>query len=94
MKHTPTPWRVAERWHVITDDNGQWLADTVTVQRLNEEEAANAAFIVRAVNSHNALVDALRDALGLILENGIDECDQYEKGRDLLVAIASNGEKS
>jgi hypothetical protein len=72
MKHTPTPWRTAEGavsilvdlpdhapqvTQKITDVNGTLSA---------KERIANAAFIVRAVNAHDDLVAALRDAIELI----------------------------
>ncbi len=75
-KHTPTPWSckymfqgshtpkradikgppghrevAAVYWHVVDSDH--------------ETALANAAFIVRAVNSHAALVEALEDVLSL-----------------------------
>ena len=80
MKRTPSPWHVGERWHVITDDEGKWLADTVTVNRLNGEEAENAKFIVRACNSHDQLVAALRDAKILLELNGVDLKDAADYG--------------
>jgi hypothetical protein len=44
------------RWLSLSDIEGAWDED--------KEAAANAAFIVRAVNSHNALVKALSIFLG------------------------------
>lgn len=49
--------------------------------------------ITRACNSHAQLVAALRDALALMLDNGLDECDQYEKGKELLATVSGLGEK-
>jgi hypothetical protein len=59
-KHTPTPWVVNAAGNVICSADGKWLADTRTVQREDEEDKENAALIVRAVNSHEQLVAALR----------------------------------
>lgn len=62
--HTPTPW------NLDSDDIGMWinaecnpipLAKMCTKNNAHSHEA-NAAFIVRAVNSHDALVGALEDA--------------------------------
>jgi hypothetical protein len=41
---------------------------------------ANAAFIVRAVNSHEQLVAALKDARELLALNGIDFRDEADYG--------------
>ena len=62
--HTPTPWKYEA-------PQGAFGHEVVGASRLvcqmshhperQDEAVANAAFIVRAVNSHDALVDALRD---------------------------------
>lgn len=64
-EHTPTPWRAIE------PDNSNYLLEIVgTNVRGNEElvcrppgrkRNANAAFIVKACNSHDALVKALEE---------------------------------
>ena len=69
MKHTPTPWvHTLERGdprNVIrttidaTEGEGSLVATGVW-------EAHDAAFIVQACNSHTALVEALRDAAGMV----------------------------
>lgn len=54
--HTPTPWKVNGRW-IETDREegiakvGEWVSPL---------SLANATFIVRAVNSHEELLEALR----------------------------------
>jgi hypothetical protein len=66
--HTPIPWRVEKAV------NGNWIeaghaSAPVSIARTfyndvgSVTEDANAAFIVKAVNSHDALVTALRDIL-------------------------------
>jgi coenzyme F420-reducing hydrogenase delta subunit len=62
--HTPTPWRVKSR-----TTQGQFVTDTLIVNdkehviaKLHCEAQANSAFIVQAVNSHDALVAALKVA--------------------------------
>ena len=52
-QHTPTPWNVVTHNGVSLIDGD---ADRIGV---NVEAPANAAFIVRACNSHDALVKAL-----------------------------------
>lgn len=62
--HTPTPWRVGKTSPLFV-----WGADDSKVAETVPEEnygkarshaAANAAFIVRACNSHDALIAALQ----------------------------------
>jgi len=58
-EHTPTPWRVKPDTTFIEQfENRRWgliVADC----RMTDEGAANAAFIVKAVNNHEALVKEL-----------------------------------
>jgi hypothetical protein len=51
--HTPTPWSIEDDYHVMGSDGDQV---THTTQ-------ANAALIVRAVNSYEAMRQALEGAL-------------------------------
>ena len=69
MEHTPTPWKIS----TIT-------ADEVSSEKgvvcecfgvTQEEEFANAAFIVRACNAHDELVEACKISLARLL--AIDE---------------------
>jgi len=63
--HTPTPWRI---WRSMLPTEprkivGQSDDGICTIDEYNTNDDANAALIVRAVNSHKALLDALRDCL-------------------------------
>ena len=59
MKATPTPWETSvneqEQWDVCAEDAGDMIADLANC----DNGEANATFIVRAVNNHAALVEAL-----------------------------------
>lgn len=57
--HTPTPWALNEpiKTEIVS---GYGSTDIGVAQNLRE---ADAAFIVRAVNSHEELVKALKDVL-------------------------------
>jgi hypothetical protein len=62
-EHTKTPWNRLTL-HVYGKD-GKSVAQTNTAQRDISANEANAAFIVRAANSHEALVavlEAVQDA--------------------------------
>jgi len=71
--HTPTPWRTVvlkDKRHRMTVimaggsfDKAVQVGCCYANHVSHEEAAANAAFIVRAVNSHDALVEALGPTL-------------------------------
>ncbi len=72
-KHTPGPWQIApncednERLEIVNEyevlPNGvqraHWIADC-DLQEGVEENRANAEFIVRACNSHDALMESFQ----------------------------------
>ena len=70
MKHTPTPWEVA-----YLDKNGQRVIRAEHIEiatcwhhcvgSIEKEMEANAKLIVRCVNSHDELIDALETILDL-----------------------------
>lgn len=69
MKHTPTPWKIVARSadpldvskRMIEDSQGRFIVKTGTTVHISlEQQAANAAFIVRAVNCHYELVNSLK----------------------------------
>lgn len=68
-KHTPTPW-IAEGQQIVSEENGYRVAIVSSPhprargkERMEDLEycQGNTAFIVRAVNSHEQLVAALRE---------------------------------
>jgi len=62
--HTPTPWSAEQnggRGSWIKGATGEWAA--LSCGDTDASAEANAALIVRAVNSYAALVEATRDAL-------------------------------
>jgi hypothetical protein len=94
-QHTPTPWKLNDVHH----DGGRWITTdgkcSVRVihgefmvkkrREITEQERdANAALIVRAVNSHQALVGALENAA-----NWIKSCDDDYDLNDTWLATQS-----
>ena len=92
MSHTPTPWAVSPSQRSRIEDptrdgfKGKYrIADAYQSEQLancprGDEAADNAAFIVKAVNSHDALVEALRIARAYVLlavndDGGIENCE-------------------
>jgi len=62
MKHTPTPWKVGGKNNNLI--YGRKNVGTEEAEELPPDvDVENAAFVVRAVNSHDALVAALEGML-------------------------------
>ena len=89
MNYTPTPWKVFEGKEnegkstskAIVDQTGIVLANIWNRGTKPAQQAkANAEFIVRAVNSHEELLEACKDALKFM--------DGTDVGRNLEEAIA------
>ena len=91
-KHTPTPWAVDGRFGIVAteilNDGKPHVRDVATAGapwRTTEDNVANAAFIVKAANSHDALVAAAKWAIRA-LETKDDAAESYAL-RDLEVAL-------
>lgn len=87
--HTPTPWEANKQWLYAADGKGNTTrtvpvasgqAEWVTADGgpLRDEAAANAAFIVKAVNSH-AANEAKIEALEAALSHACDALDHAAK---------------
>ena len=100
QKHTPTPWYTtgkpislethpAKGMHAIVGDGGPDASDRYVAFAAYDDADINAAFIVRACNSHAALVDALENAAISIhdarkaLMDAPDFPDRVKVGQDL-----------
>lgn len=59
--HTPTPWQVVNTFHI-----GPKVCSTERTHIAKGVEAANAALIVRAVNTHAELIIALGQAAAML----------------------------
>ena len=72
-EHTPTPWKLKHKidptavsgitksagFDAVIANCGGWSSNTADPDKQRNEQVANAAFIVRACNAHEALVEAL-----------------------------------
>jgi hypothetical protein len=115
IKHSPLPWATVSTkapreltfkrtfWQIgDADGHGVGFAFGPELDE-SEPTAANAEFIVRAVNSHEALVGALEDARRRIIFDNDDDFHGVEfepeafdavemvKRIDLALALAKNG---
>ncbi|MDP2952895.1 MAG: hypothetical protein Q8O76_06235 [Chloroflexota bacterium] len=93
-EHTPTPWVVDAK--PIMGNSGPAIRTVGRhIARMgwnDEEDKANAAFIVRAVNSHDGLLAAVKALLGHSAHkcrfHGPAVCDQCEAQKQARAAIA------
>lgn len=69
-KHTPTPWVNNGEGIIVCNDGDVFTMSTTLLD--DKEREANAAFIVKAVNCHDELVEAL--------EIAYKNLSGYEKG--------------
>lgn len=96
--HTPTPWKFVE-----SSTNGQpdgatfWLVDSqdesvANLSRLGgkaiEKQRINAAFIVRAVNSHEELLACLKGAMMIVKTLSSDNDTVFVKEAEQVIAKA------
>ena len=107
MKHTPTPWEICNNY--IKKVGGAVIATTARNNAMCRYEAepgsladaANAAFIVRTVNNHEQLIDAIKLLLnayeGLIedthpeLKNYKQEFPTIKKAKAAIEAAGGEG---
>lgn len=84
-KHTATPWKVCRTSAPylivgnIKDIYSTWVVNDVASE-------ANAAYIVKAVNAHEALVEALKAVLSTVIVNG-DLTTSYAIDRNVKIQI-------
>lgn len=67
MNHTPTPWGTKSRSGWDTGNAAVWSGPTLVAQcgrQGTPEQLANAAFIVRACNAHDVLVELAEKVIG------------------------------
>lgn len=82
-RHTPTPWKVRQddQQLLITGDYETIIARLdIWKNEGKKQMEANAAFVVRAVNSHEALIESIQGLLAIIKD------DLPQLGNDLLEA--------
>lgn len=91
IEHTPTPWyrNVSPGWKypIYADANGNpegrdWIHIAVVLSG-NPNNEADLEFIVRAVNSHEALLRELKSALHYIHAYGGDVTTNFECGGNI-----------
>lgn len=90
--YTPTPWHFSDDgWEIYSEPSYQSVAQLLAVP----EVEANADFIVRAVNSHDALVKALHKAAGVLSGEDTNKralIDALEAIKAALASLASSRE--
>lgn len=93
-EHTPMPWSAASKYSSvvgvpIVNQQGRRIGNTALPgyppewDHMKRQAEIDAAFIVKAVNNHDALVQALRDVMKAAN-------DPYEVARNALARLAAN----
>ena len=82
MKHTPPPWKTFG--NRITRSG--WTVALTACSESHEKQCADAAFIVRAANSHQALVEALENFCDNAILLNLDGSEQIAKARAALAS--------
>lgn len=67
-KHAPTPW-VNIGGYITEPVDGETIGEVIYWSGRENEQKANADFIVRVCNAHYQLVAALDQALGVMEDN-------------------------
>lgn len=80
QNHTPTPWIVSspdagETITILHDQGDGYGVAVCSMDTTNNRDEQNAAFIVRACNSHAALVEALTHARALVIASEADRTE-------------------
>lgn len=88
---SPLPWAIGpEHDYEIYDAKGDYLA--LMMDARDGDDEANAAFIVKAVNSHDKLVAALRKAHEVIESEFGRPCTHLDEIEDVLAAAGEGHE--
>jgi hypothetical protein len=93
-EHTPTPWELFEVNDTIAIKNPRHKSSHNEIvfwtgfdaSHYPKQARANAAFIVRAVNSHDALIERAENALEC-LRNAHDQLIEYPELESLRITI-------
>jgi hypothetical protein len=90
--HTPTPWALNLNWvgHVydVAGPDYQPICMVALDEHHHDVRLANAAFIVKAVNAHDAMVEALRAALNFIENTESEFGFKLPSGKTVREALA------
>ena len=84
-QHTPTPWETNNRYNQYKTDQGDWRFSVRIGQQANAlgdtlvEAASNAAFIVSAVNSHNAFLSIVKRLRETCDDPGCADCIEADE---------------
>ena len=88
IQHTATPWAVdavgPHQDDIINDETGFSIARMSWAGPNSAVSKANAAYIVRCVNSHEALVAALEDMINRYCDDESLDSELDERARAVL----------
>lgn len=89
VKHTPTPWRVLADGY-IGADNPPYKTNKVVAEIISGN-IHDKGFIVRAVNAHDALLEAMKQSMLII--RGADQLPAVLQTEEILGHAIAQAEK-
>ena len=91
MEHTPTPWKVgaSSKVKIFRADDLTRVCECDHSQIAFEESESNADHIVRCVNSHDVLVEALEECLNQLKTLKAEAKERWTNERVNMVSAAT-----
>lgn len=101
-KHTPTPWNICDSTPSMIEAGDEIIAQSLDVDADvgRQIKWANAAYIVRCVNSHEALVEYYRAAESFAFTSGHEDAtveqeraaeERFERAGDAVRKLMREG---
>lgn len=89
-KHTPVPWFSLSGGYISASVGPDWYSKLVarTQSAIEEDGRANAAFIVRACNAHDDLLEACKEAAEWLESGANGDAWALAPAKTLRAAIA------
>ncbi len=88
-QHTLTPWRCMSATTIVGPDGKPIATAKIVWPTPNfEEQKANIAFIVRACNAHERLLEVLRQFVNALIVNDLSELDAACQEAEAAIAKA------
>lgn len=89
-QHTPTPWINPNGTGLIRNEHGGYIASTACrdIMPGNPNRLIDAAFIVRAVNAHQEILEHMKTLERIIASLGDEPMDRVVQGNCLAITRA------
>jgi hypothetical protein len=93
-KHTPLPWNFRKLGLFFLIENEEQKKHSIAQMNCNlSNDESNAELIVKAVNNHYALIEALKEAQELIQKHHGHEAGEWFKANQNILSAIKNAEQ-